>query len=141
MQTFARAGAIIKKDGSYLFMKRVKKGLLKDHNFYAIIGGRPDEGETPKETVIREVLEESGLKITLKPNFFICDEGLKSGYYTAPEYFFWADSIEGTPKLGGEELEFNSPENSYELVWIPEKDLASIELLPPSVHAYIMKQL
>ena len=140
MLTYARAGAIIKKDGSYLFMKRIKKGLQKDHVFYAIIGGRPDEGETPQETAIREVLEESGLKITLNPNFsFVCDAGLKSGYYTAPEYFFWADSIQGTPKLGGQEFQFNSPNNSYELTWIHEKDLASIKLLPSSVHTYLVK--
>lgn len=137
MSSFARAAAIIYKDGSYLFMKRVKKGKI----FYAVIGGRPEGDETPQETAIREVAEESGLIITLRPDVFICDKGLTSGYYTAPEYFFWADTIEGTPKLGGEELEFNNSNNSYELVWIPEKNLASIKLLPSSIHGHLLKKL
>lgn len=136
MEKFARSAAIIKKDGSYLFMKRVLKG----ETFYAIIGGRPEKNETPQETAIREVEEETGLTITLKPHPFVCDAGVHSGYYTAPEYFFWADRIIGTPQLGGEEKEENNPENSYELVWISEKDLESIELLPTSIHAELINK-
>jgi len=135
MEKFARSAAILKKDGSYLFMKRVRKG----ETFYAIIGGRPEKNETPQETAIREVNEETGLTITLKPHPFVCGAGVRSGYYTAPEYFFWADSIAGTPQLGGEEKEESNPENSYELVWILEKDLSSIILLPRSIHTELLK--
>lgn len=137
MKQFARSAAIIKKDGSYLFMKRVKK----DKTYYTTIGGRPEGNETPQETAIREVEEESGLIITLKSHPFICDAEIHSGYYTAPEYFFWADSITGTPQLGGEEKEENNPENSYELVWVSERDLASITLLPTSIHTRLIKDL
>jgi 8-oxo-dGTP pyrophosphatase MutT (NUDIX family) len=137
MKEFSRAAAIIKKDGSYLFMKRIKNEKI----FYAVIGGRPDEGETPEETAIREVEEETGLIITLKPESFMCDAGMRSGYYMSPEYFFWADTIKGNPKLGGEEKEFNNPDNLYELVWIKESDLASIELLPKSIHNILINQL
>lgn len=138
MYNFSRSAAIIHKDGSYLFMKRVKNGKT----FYAVIGGRPEGNESPEETAIREVQEESGLTITLKSDtVFICDAGMESGYYKAPEYFFWANTIEGTPQLGGEELEFNNSNNSYELVWIPEKNLASIKLLPSSIHGHLLKKL
>jgi 8-oxo-dGTP diphosphatase len=137
MEKFARSAVIIQRDGSYLFMKRARKG----ETFYAIIGGRPEKNETPQETAIREVEEETGLKVTLKPQFFVCDAGVRSGYYTAPEYFFWADSITGNPQLGGEEKEENNPDNSYELVWVSEKDLASIVLLPSSVHILLIKNL
>ena len=137
MEKFARSAVIIQRDGSYLFMKRARKG----ETFYAIIGGRPEKNETPQETAIREVEEETGLKVSLKPQFFVCDAGVRSGYYTAPEYFFWADSIIGTPQLGGEEKEENNPDNSYELVWVSEKDLTSILLLPSSVHTLLIKNL
>jgi 8-oxo-dGTP diphosphatase len=137
MIKFARAAAIIKKNGSYLFMKRIRENKV----YYTTIGGKPEKNESPQETAIREVQEETALTISLKPQIFICDAGMKSGYYTAPEYFFFADSIQGKPQLGGEEKEENTQENSYELVWVTEKDLASIELLPHSIHSYLLENI
>ena len=51
-------GAIIKKDGKYLLIDRVFPpfGL-------AGLAGHIDEGESPEQTIVREVEEESGLKV------------------------------------------------------------------------------
>lgn len=128
---YSRAGVIIKKDNAYLLMKRIKnQGRL----YYAVLGGRPEIGETPGITAIREIQEESGLVVTLHKTPIIIDDGV----YQYPEYYFWADTISGTPELGGEEKEFNNPQNVFELEWIDEKDLASITLMPKSLHTYLI---
>jgi 8-oxo-dGTP diphosphatase len=51
-------GAIIKKDGKYLLMDRKKKPFG-----FACLAGHVDEGETPEQTLIREVKEESDLDV------------------------------------------------------------------------------
>lgn len=35
-----------------------------DHNDFGLPGGKIDKGETPEEAIVREVIEETGLKLT-----------------------------------------------------------------------------
>lgn len=51
-------GALIKRDGKYLLIDRLKPPFG-----FAGVAGHVDEGETPKQALIREVWEESGLKV------------------------------------------------------------------------------
>ena len=56
--------AIIEKDGGIILIHRVKPnddGTYKD--YYVVPGGKMEEGETEEETVVREVVEELGIKI------------------------------------------------------------------------------
>jgi mutator protein MutT len=49
--------AVIKKDGFVLSISR------KDNHYdLGLVGGKVEEGETPEQAVIREVMEEVGLK-------------------------------------------------------------------------------
>jgi ADP-ribose pyrophosphatase YjhB (NUDIX family) len=50
--------AILVFDGKVLLGKR---GRGDGQGLYALLGGKPDEGETPEQAVVREVKEESGL--------------------------------------------------------------------------------
>ena len=53
----------IEKDGKYLMLHRTKKKNDIHKDFWVGLGGKFEAGETPEECVIREVYEESGLKI------------------------------------------------------------------------------
>lgn len=53
------ARAIIIEDGQMLVMHRNKHGS----QYYTLVGGRLNEGETPEQAVIREVKEETGLNV------------------------------------------------------------------------------
>lgn len=41
-------------------MKRIKQGV----EYYTLVGGRINDGETPEQAVKREVFEETGLQVT-----------------------------------------------------------------------------
>ena len=54
-------------------------------------------------------------------------------YYAVPgggnyQYFYVSKTWSGTPALGGEELERESPTNVYDLVWMPIEELNEIDL-------------
>jgi mutator protein MutT len=54
------ARAIIIENGRLLVMFRNKQGS----QYYTLVGGRVDEGETDEQAVVREVQEETGLQVT-----------------------------------------------------------------------------
>ena len=54
----------LKRDGKTLMIHRVKKTNDMHQGKWNGLGGKLDQGETPEECVIREVFEESGLRIS-----------------------------------------------------------------------------
>ena len=60
------SSAIVERDGRYLLVLRSKP---PSYAMYAFPGGRGEEGETPAETALRELLEETGIRAE-KPLLF-----------------------------------------------------------------------
>ena len=60
------SSAIVERDGRYLLVLRSKP---PSDAMYAFPGGRGEEGETPAETALRELLEETGIRAE-KPLLF-----------------------------------------------------------------------
>ena len=54
----------IEKDGCYLMLHRIKKKADVNQGKWIGFGGHFEEGESPDECVVREVLEETGLTLT-----------------------------------------------------------------------------
>ena len=54
----------IEKDNKYLMLHRVKKEHDVNKDKWIGIGGKFEEGETPEQCVLREVMEETGLTLT-----------------------------------------------------------------------------
>ncbi len=85
-----RVGAIILKDGRFLMVRND----LSDY-FYSV-GGRIKFGETAEEAILREVLEETGVKMEIDhlgfvmENYFIGDSPAKMGkdIYELGFYFY-----------------------------------------------------
>ena len=53
----------IEKDNKYLMLHRTKKKNDINKDKWLGIGGKFEEGESPEECIIREVMEETGLKL------------------------------------------------------------------------------
>lgn len=54
----------IENDNQYLMLHRVKKKNDLNRGMWIGVGGKFEEGETPEECLLREVLEETGLSLT-----------------------------------------------------------------------------
>ncbi len=54
----------IERDGKYLMLHRVKKQNDLNHDKWIGVGGKLEENESPEECVVRETLEETGLRLT-----------------------------------------------------------------------------
>ena len=53
----------IEKDNKYLMLHRTKKKNDLNKDKWLGIGGKFEEGESPEECIVREVMEETGLKL------------------------------------------------------------------------------
>lgn len=56
------AKGIVKRENKYLLVRREREWDKNTHNKWEFPGGKVDFGEDPKESAVREVLEESGFR-------------------------------------------------------------------------------
>jgi 8-oxo-dGTP diphosphatase len=108
----------VRNSGKTLMIHRIKKENDYHHGKWNGIGGKFDQGETPEECVIREVEEETGLKIK-SPHLcglltFPMFDGIDDWYV----FVYTADNFEG--KL------IDSNEGNLE--WIPNDELTDLNL-------------
>lgn len=54
----------IEQDGKYLMLHRVKKKNDLNEDKWVGIGGHAEEGESPEDCLLREAMEETGLRLT-----------------------------------------------------------------------------
>ena len=113
--------AIIIRDGKLLVMKRNKFGEV----YYTLIGGGVDLGESPEQSLVRELYEETTMTAQRARLVFIEQAGEPYG----DQYVFLCDDVSGEPKLSPDSEEAkisNLGQNTYEPMWLPLSDLASV---------------
>jgi 8-oxo-dGTP diphosphatase len=123
MRTTARVVCI--KDDSLLIMKRNKFG----QEYYSLIGGAVDIGETTEQALFREVTEESGIVIQ-NPRLIIIED---AGDMYGIQYIYLSDYVSGEPVLASNSIEAQigaAGQNTYQPMWLPLSDLPAINLLP-----------
>lgn len=107
----------IKKDGKYLMLHRTKKENDINKDKWIGVGGHFEAEESPEDCVIREVFEETGLRLkSMKFRAlvtFISGNGL-----TEYMSLFTSDDFEGEPKECDE----------GDLVWIPKDEIEKLEI-------------
>lgn len=108
----------VKKDNKTLMIHRVKKENDLHEGKWNGLGGKFEQGESPEECVIREVWEESGLKITNPRLRGFITFPLFDGDKDWHVFVFTADKFEG-------EL-IDSPEGRLE--WIEDENLSDLNL-------------
>ena len=115
------ARAVIIQEGKVLtmFRRKVKDGVANE--YYVIPGGGQDEGETLEETVVRELKEEMNVDIKILGYLG------KEVWNESTSNYFHCEIVNGTPHLGGEELDRMSQDNYYEPKFI-DLDLLDSDL-------------
>ena len=107
----------IEKDGCYLMLHRVKKQNDMNKDKWLGIGGKFEEKESPEDCVLREALEETGLRL-LDPEYrgivtFVSDE-----YPTEYMHLFLSDRFQGSLRECDEGT----------LEWISKADLMELPM-------------
>ena len=115
--------AVIIENGKLLtmFRRKIKEG--KTMEYFVIPGGGLEEGESLEENVTRELKEEMNIDIKILGYLgYRKDEKTK-------EHYFHCEIKNGTPKLGGEELDRMTNENYYEPMFVDISELNKINIL------------
>lgn len=131
------ARAIIIVENRMLVMHRNKYGS----EYYTLVGGRLNEGETIEQCLVREVKEETGLDIVSARPVFI--EKHPAPYNEQYIYLCEVAPHERAAiQTGSEEEVMNRYQmNTHKLVWIPVQSFARLPFRTPQLHAAIIESL
>ena len=114
----------VERDGCWLMLYRNKKKNDLNAGKWVGVGGKVEPGETPDECLLREVREETGLRLTswkFRGNvYFYSDK-----YEAENMYLYTADGFEGDDPAGEGAL-FDCDEG--DLRWIPKEETLSLPL-------------
>lgn len=110
----------IEKDGCYLMMHRVKKKNDLNHDKWVGVGGKFEPGETDVQCLLREVFEETGLRLTRwrKRGVVTFLSDVWEGEYM---HLFTADGFKG-------ELISSRDCDEGKLVWIPKDKVCDLPI-------------
>jgi 8-oxo-dGTP diphosphatase len=128
--------AIIIRDNQLLVMHRNKFG----QEYYSLVGGGVDLGETPEQALVREVKEETSLVISRYRLVFIEEAGHPFG----TQLIFVADYPGGEAVLPEEspEAAINKlGKNLYKVEWLPLGQLKDSQFLSETLKNAILHAL
>ena len=127
-----RSRVIIVRNHHIALIKRQRDGRI----YYVVPGGGKEPGETPEQTAIRESYEELGLKVAIERLL------AKVVFHGREQYYFVARVTGGHFGTGnGPEMigKYPPERGTYTPVWIPLKQVESIDLFPPSIASLVSK--
>jgi ADP-ribose pyrophosphatase YjhB (NUDIX family) len=104
------ARAIVLHDDRLLLMERWRPG----HHYFSIPGGGIEEGETPQETVLRELREETSCEVSVRRQLYLMN------FEGNLHHIFLCEYVSGEPHLPADAPEANEgPDNRFEPCWMP----------------------
>lgn len=115
------ARAIIIHNKSILLMKRNKFGSI----YYCLPGGGIEPAETADQAALREIKEETNLKV-VNPRLVYIEE---AGKLYGTQYIFVCDYEDGEMKLRPDSIEAQlnkGGQNLFEPMWVPVSKFASL---------------
>jgi ADP-ribose pyrophosphatase YjhB (NUDIX family) len=116
---------IVLKDDLVLVMWRKKHS----NEYYVFPGGHMRKGETPEENAIREIFEETTIKVKEMELAYEFKD------YAKPEevsidYLFVGRWVSGEPELSGEESRRADEDNQYKPMWVEVGEVSNLLLYP-----------
>lgn len=132
-----RAGVVLVENGKVALIERHRAGK----HYYVFPGGGVDEGETPEQAAIREMEEETGLRVTVQRKLAEIHFGLSEQVY------YLVGRLDGEFGTGaGVEFSDSDPDDPAEGVYIPiwmslQELLQHDNVYPADVAALVLQAL
>lgn len=126
--------AIIIHDGKLVVMKRNKFG----DEYYTLVGGAIDMGETAEQALVREIREETTLNVTKYRPVFVENPGAPFG----PQYIYLCEYPGGEVRLPDDSIEgkiTKMGKNLYSTMWLPLAELPKTKFLSETLKRAILK--
>ena len=120
----------LENNGSWLMLYRDKKPGDMNEGKWISVGGKLEDGETPDECVVREVLEETGLR--LKSWVFHGVIEFRSDQYEDEDMYLYSSSDfepadEEAARVFAETGKYEPPDCSEgELAWVPHEKMLDL---------------
>ncbi|MHA7970457.1 NUDIX hydrolase [Rhizobium sp. CAU 1783] len=121
------SSAIVEREGRFLLVRRRNPPAA---DLYAFPGGRAEPGETPEETAIRELFEETGL-LGREPRLFETVELLPEDGRPESHFLLSVFRVETAP-----ETEAVADDDALEAGWYLPEEIALLPV-PESVRACV----
>ncbi|MEI6627647.1 MAG: NUDIX domain-containing protein [bacterium] len=131
-----RSAAIIIQNDKILLIHRLKEG----REYYVFPGGGIENSETPEQTAVREVKEETSVDIKLEKLLYrhFYDNG-------ETQYYYLASYISGNPRMNSDTNEARKmkedPTALYEPKWYELKDISQMILYPLEIRDWLIDDL
>ena len=127
----ARAAAILIENDRVAVIERHRAGAV----YFIFPGGQVEEGESPEDTLIREIKEELGLDVIVRRQI------VEVKFHGEPQYYFLAEIVSGQFGTGeGEEMHnlLSSESGTYTPIWMPISELLKWAVRPISISEMIV---
>ncbi len=121
-RTNNRIAGIVVKDGQVLLMHRFKNG----EEYWVFPGGGQEEGETPEETVVREIDEEASIQVRPTKLLYKITWDIDG-----VNYFYLCEYLGGVPELGADSEECKKTQEgkqSYEPAWVDIGEISKLKV-------------
>jgi len=119
---------LLEREGRLVFLRRFNTGY-KDGK-YTVPAGHVDAGEFPTETMVREVLEETDVKIDVSDLELVHVMYEKDIYI---DFYFKADEWSGEPVIG-------EPDKADDIAWFPQDTLPEDKVVEKVRKAIMLAQ-
>lgn len=132
-----RAGVVLIENGEVALIERFRDG----NHYFVFPGGGADDGENPEEAAIREMEEETGLRVTVK------QEVAQIHFDLSTQHYFLVEKVSGEYGTGtGEEYTDADPEDPYtgvyNPIWMPVAELFEHEnIYPLDIKELVLKSV
>jgi mutator protein MutT len=104
-------GIIFNDEGQILMVERHKDG----EHYFVLPGGHVDEGESPQQAVVREVMEETGLSVVVDKLLYTSSDDK----FGNDQSIYLCSYLGGEPALQPDSVEAKAMDSGEPQQWVP----------------------